>query len=398
MRSERGFALLSVMLVLALLAVVVTEFSMSARLESSMIRSYRDGVLATHLAEGAVQQALREILGPGSVVAVDDDGSLSFYRAPDAGNLSTNKVPRLPRQRVPSARGVLRTGSPDEEARVNVNTAGPDRIERLLSAVGLDKQTRDTINDSLQDWKDPDDLRRINGAESEEYLKQPVPYRARNGALQDAAEMLQIHGATRDLYPGVRAHARIAQLVTGVGRDICQHEHRPRPRADHARALTRRLPRSPPPRAHALYRGASRLRGQGLGVGSVTFRIEAEGRIGGEPRARIVAIVQRQPSSQLRRGHWGQGRRALVAGGRAMKPGPASSSTSESGHPGRGVRSRPGGMPDLRRGRERGGFPSPRSSTPAGTSAAGSASAWTAPSPWSRSSSCRAPRPSTWGR
>ena len=45
MRSERGFALLSVMLVLALLAVVVTEFSMSARLESSMIRSYRDGLV-----------------------------------------------------------------------------------------------------------------------------------------------------------------------------------------------------------------------------------------------------------------------------------------------------------------------------------------------------------------
>src|SRR5512138_2193282 len=89
MRNERGFALLSVMLVLALLAVVVTEFSMSARLESSMIRSYRDGVLATHLAEGAVQQALREILGPGTVVALDDDGSLSFYRAPDTGAGST---------------------------------------------------------------------------------------------------------------------------------------------------------------------------------------------------------------------------------------------------------------------------------------------------------------------
>jgi len=53
MRNERGFALLSVLLVLALLAVVVTEFSMSARLESSMIRSYRDGVLATYLAEAA---------------------------------------------------------------------------------------------------------------------------------------------------------------------------------------------------------------------------------------------------------------------------------------------------------------------------------------------------------
>src|SRR6185295_18982670 len=57
MTSERGFALIAVMLVLALLAVVVTEFAFSARLEASMVRAYRDGVQARHLAEAGVQQA-----------------------------------------------------------------------------------------------------------------------------------------------------------------------------------------------------------------------------------------------------------------------------------------------------------------------------------------------------
>ena len=295
MRSERGFALLSVMLVLALLAVVVTEFSMSARLDSSMIRSYRDGVLATHLAEGAVQQALREILGPGSVVALDDDGSLSFYRAPDAGNLPTKKVPRLPRQRVPLGAGEFSYRISDEEARVNVNTAGPDRIERLLSAVGLDKQTRDTINDSLQDWKDPDDLRRINGAESEEYLKQPVPYRARNGALQDAAELLQIHGVTRDIYRGVPDHPGLADFVTVVGRDTVNMNTAPAPVLTTLGLSDAEVAEITSTRVRTPYTAVPpRFAGKGLGVGSVTFRIEAEGRIGGEPRARIVAIVQRQ--------------------------------------------------------------------------------------------------------
>jgi hypothetical protein len=37
-----------------------------------------------------------------------------------------------------------------------------------------------------------------------------------------------------------------------------------------------------------------RFGGKGLGVGSATFRIEAEGRMGGELRASIVAVVQRQ--------------------------------------------------------------------------------------------------------
>ena len=51
MTGERGVALIVVMLVLALLALVVTEFAYSALLEASMVRAYRDGVLARHLAE-----------------------------------------------------------------------------------------------------------------------------------------------------------------------------------------------------------------------------------------------------------------------------------------------------------------------------------------------------------
>jgi type II secretory pathway component PulK len=36
-----------------------------------------------------------------------------------------------------------------------------------------------------------------------------------------------------------------------------------------------------------------RFTGRGLGVGSATFRIEADGWVTGAPKARIVAIVQR---------------------------------------------------------------------------------------------------------
>jgi hypothetical protein len=42
----------------------------------------------------------------------------------------------------------------------------------------------------------------------------------------------------------------------------------------------------------------ARYTGRRLTVGTATFRIEAEGLIGGEPRARIVAIVQRAVGPQ----------------------------------------------------------------------------------------------------
>lgn len=295
MRSERGFALISVMLVLALLAVVVTEFAVSTRLESSMIRSYRDGVLAVHLAEAAVQQALREILGPGTIVALDDDGSLSFYRAADAAAVPIKMTP-LPRQRVPLGTGEFSYRISDEESRVNVNTAAPDRIERLLTAVGLDKQARDTVNDSLQDWKDADDLHRINGAESEDYyLKLPMPYRARNGMLQDPAELLQIRGVTPEIYRGAQGHPGLVDLVTVVGRDTINMNTAPATVLTALGLSVAEVADLTSTRVRTPYTSVpGRFGGKGLGVGSATFRIEAEGRMAGEPRARIVAIVQRQ--------------------------------------------------------------------------------------------------------
>jgi len=217
MTNQRGFALLAVMLVLALLGVVVTELSVSMRLEASMVRSYKESVLASHLAEAAIQQAIREILGPGTIQALEEGGTLVFLRGLAGASLPV-KLPKLPRTRVTFGAGEFSYRITDEEARINLNTAPADRVDRLLTAVGVDKQARDIINDSLQDWKDVDDLHRTNGAESEDfYLKLPVPYRARNGPLQDAAELLQIRGVTREIYAGAQGHAGLADLVTVTG-------------------------------------------------------------------------------------------------------------------------------------------------------------------------------------
>jgi general secretion pathway protein K len=293
-RDERGFALLSVMLVLVLLSVIVIEFVVETRLEASMVRSYRDGVLAAHLAEAGVQQAIREILGPGTIVALDDDGTLSFYRAADT--VTPVKLSRLPRRNVALGAGEFTYRLSDEESRININGAAPDRVDRLLTAVGLDKQDRDVISDSLQDWKDPDDLHRVNGAESEDYyLKLPVPYRARNGALQDEAELLQIRGVTREIYRGSERRPALGDLVTVAGRDAVNMNTAPVPVLAALGLSQAEIVEITGTRVRTPYTSVPpRFAGKGLAVGTATFRIEAEGLVAGEPRARVVAIVQRR--------------------------------------------------------------------------------------------------------
>ena len=68
---ERGFALIAVLLVLALIGTLGAEFAFSMRLEASAVRNYKETVTATHLAEAGLAQAMREI------AAVMRRGSLS---------------------------------------------------------------------------------------------------------------------------------------------------------------------------------------------------------------------------------------------------------------------------------------------------------------------------------
>jgi len=282
------------MLVLTLLAVVVTEFAFSMRLEASMVRSYRDGLLATHLAEAGVQQAIREVLSPAQITALDEDGQVVFYRAVPGQALPV-RLPAMPRIHVPLGAGDFSYRITDETARLNLNSTGPERLDRLLTALGVEKPQRDIINDSLQDWRDRDDFPRLNGAESEDfYLRLPVPYRSRNSDLQDAAEVLQIRGVTRELYFGTADRPGLEYLVTAVPLNVVNLNTATAP-------VLRALGFSDAESADVLQtrqRGPfisvpGRFAGRGLVVGSATFRIHAEGQIAGSAPRHIVAIVQR---------------------------------------------------------------------------------------------------------
>ncbi len=292
--GERGFALLAVLLVLALLGVIGTEFAYSMRLEASMVRSYRDGVIATNLAEAGVEQAIREILTQATLVGNPDDGPLTFYRT------VLDPLPRLPRETVPLGSGQFSYRITDEESRLDLNHSSPDRIDRLLTVLEVEKADRDSIVDSLQDWRDPDEDHRLNGAESEDtYLKLAVPYRSRNRDLEDIRELLQIHGVTPEIYHG---HDRIPPLRDFVTVDgSAQVNINTAPEAvlrafGLSDAEVSEIVQSRRAVPYAVVPG--KFAGRGFSTTTQTFRIEAEGLLAGQPLAGVTAIVRRQPDGQ----------------------------------------------------------------------------------------------------
>jgi general secretion pathway protein K len=284
-----GFALVAVLLVLALLGVVGAEFSYSMRLEASAVRAYKDSILATHLAEAAIEQAIREIVADSAFVAPADDGLLTFYTR------ERTAMPRLPRTKVPLGPGHFTYRITDEEARLNLNTSPSDRIDRLLHGLGMQKAARDTIVDAIQDWRDPNEEHRLNGAESEDYyLKLPVPYRARNANLESVTELLQVRGVTAALFYGADSNPGLVDFVTvkSLGQVNLNTASAPVLRAlGLAEAEIVEIVQA---RREAPYATVGRFAGRGLVVTTRTLRIEAEGLVEGEVRAKLTAIVQKR--------------------------------------------------------------------------------------------------------
>ena len=78
----------------------------------------------------------------------------------------------------------------DEGGKLPINTMEEPLLNRMLEeSFDFDFGTARELSSMLLDWRDADDSPRLNGAESEDYLRRNPPYRAANGPMQNLEEL-----------------------------------------------------------------------------------------------------------------------------------------------------------------------------------------------------------------
>jgi general secretion pathway protein K len=197
---EEGVALILVLWILVLLTLLITDFAISTRLDTMLVRNYIEEVQSYYLAQAGFNLALAELLEDFDYTYLDEEGNLVLaLRTPTEDR--PNEPPQ--RQGIAFGPGMISYTLTDEESKININVITYPRLLTLLEEIGVkDSLKRSIIADSILDWTDTDNLHRVNGAEDDYYEKLSLPYEAKDGRIDVLEELLLIRGITPEIFYG----------------------------------------------------------------------------------------------------------------------------------------------------------------------------------------------------
>lgn len=204
MRRERGVALVLVLWVSVLLTVVASSFIVERRAEAIIVRNS----IALARAEGAADAGVHR-------------GIYDMYRSDNAperwkrdGSVQEWSFDSIP----------VRVEMRDESAKIDINTASEPLLRGLLTSSGLSDADAAKLLDAILDWRDPDALKRPNGAEEPDYRDAGLPYKPANSAFQAIEELQLVLGMRPDLYRRLAPSITVFSRQPGVNPQIASRE------------------------------------------------------------------------------------------------------------------------------------------------------------------------------
>ncbi len=178
-QGQRGVALILVIWVIALMTILLGSFALIARTENLESRHLFDGTSARYAAQAGLERAVYELRNPDITTRWVCDGRP--YEFEFEGSRVHIEIL-------------------DESGKIDLNTADDSLLQSLFLSIGIDIDTATALSDSIQDWRDNDDIPRAHGAEIDTYKSMGLSYGPRNAPFQTDSEVQQVLGMNYDIY------------------------------------------------------------------------------------------------------------------------------------------------------------------------------------------------------
>lgn len=200
---ERGAALLSVLLLVAVMAVIAAVMLDRLNLATRLAGNGQAMTQARLYATSA------ETLAMARIKAMVDT---SQDRTVDRGGLLGREFP------LPLARGVVMARVDDAGNCFNLNSlveadaqgvlklrlVGLNQLRALMAGLAMPQAESAIVSDAIADWIDSDNVPAPNGAEDETYQGTATPYRTAGRLIGDVSEIRAVRGMTPQFYERLR--------------------------------------------------------------------------------------------------------------------------------------------------------------------------------------------------
>lgn len=192
-QRPRGIALIIVLIAVLSLSILAGVYAYSMKVEARLAMNSNNEAEMEWMGRSGVERAKYVLSLEMQAGGVD---SLDSFWAGGAGapGLSNSPLVGFEMKGFALGKGTVSISIEDLERKANINMADDQMIEQALILMGVDAGDYPVIVNSIQDWKDPDDKTRVDGAESDYYATFDPPFEPKNGPLDDLSELLLVKG------------------------------------------------------------------------------------------------------------------------------------------------------------------------------------------------------------
>ncbi|SRR5579883_13174 len=201
--SRKGGALLTVLWVSAGLASIGFSVATMVRSETARVSTTADGLRAWYLAAGSVERAMQWMLW-------GNDFPYQFWRPAKSRLFFTYPSGDVVVEMIP------------ESAKLNINSASPDDLMRVVAAVSGNLMQAREIADAIVDWRGGGGSAASSAFYSNEAVSLGIPtFQPRHASFQEIEELLLVRGMTPELYYGNYVSDNQGRLYASGGLRDC---------------------------------------------------------------------------------------------------------------------------------------------------------------------------------
>lgn len=189
--SQSGVALVLVLWITVLLTITSGAYALMARMDQLEANTLLSGTQARMTAEAGIHLMAVALRDPDDLTRPIADGRI-YEQAIDGVLLELSVT--------------------DERGKLDINAANEDTLVTLFGNNGLDSEQAALLAAAVLDWRDTDEVERVNGAEWDTYMAAGLTVGPANRPFMMVDELLQVLGMSYELYrriePGISVYSR----------------------------------------------------------------------------------------------------------------------------------------------------------------------------------------------